>query len=243
VSNLEVLQEVVGNGDKYQITIHNIPVQKLLIGGNFYQLKLSTNELNLIVKIKISEKNTFYLKRGRATAYCFSLKKEKDTYTLRIKLPVNKIIENRDKEKLPIKLFSTRGISASGTLIVDKNKVIEDSEKEKKRPKRSKRSKKVKNKIRVPMEKMERFKKIAEKMEVNQIMHKKRNLNEEEVSEEELKTKGIYYKGSNEKYSCDNCVYFIGRKCTLHNMETTKNHGCYRFRGYQILSGGSFTPK
>lgn len=63
------------------------------------------------------------------------------------------------------------------------------------------------------------------------------------IDEKALRKRGIKPKDPHITNRCVNCVYYIGFKCTYHNIEVTENHSCYKFRGYEILHGGNFSPR
>jgi len=235
---------VIGNGDRLQLSISEIPVKEIKSNKNNYIVNVTNKKLTL--KIEIT-KHLFNSKKGKVTGHCFSFKRQKssDFYQFSYKVNIDRVLKNHRNGQLSIRYLSNRGIKVVGKLAVSQEEIIQMRDKQKLnyRPRKKGKNNALKNARK--RAKGKNVQKMVEALNRYELKNKNNFIDKkaDAIDNSELRKKSIQLKDPHTKNRCAICVYYIGNKCTYHNVRVTKYHGCYKFRSYKIVYGGGFSPR
>lgn len=172
----------------------------------------------------------------------FGIRKRDGRYELFFIIPTETIINNIKENRFHLVLDINEESKITCTLEVSRDKFMREMKLGKKE-KAIVKKKVLKGRKKVPkqeMTKQEKYKKFVDNLE-KEYGNRKRPINE--IDDEELKIKGIRLSEPGDDRSCDNCIYFKGIKCVQHQVNTTKQHTCFRFRPFRVTYGGGFSPR
>lgn len=239
---LTVQLSTIRKTKRLQLTITNIPVSNLVKVGNKYIVFIK--DKNVQLKVEFTEKLfNDYGEKG-ITGNSFSFRKDKinsSFYQLRYKIDIEKVLSFAKSNSYKINYVAKKGIKVYGMLAINIDKL---SKKYADLTQSAQKASKNKKKNAGKQKKKEHANQMLEALNRYEQKNKGRiSKNTNEIDEKKLARKKIYLNEFENRRTCGNCVYFIGGKCTFHNLKVTINHGCYKFRPYRTVYGGGFSPR